>query len=206
MPGFSDSSWHSLAYIKWHCPSFGSLLQLETQVVASTLGTFTLLLVFVLGGFIVAKNDIEPWMIWGYFISPMMYGQNAIVMNEFLDNRWSAPNNDPRFNAPTVGMHFLDFLLFNVLFIAALTYLNPLGESKAVIADDENDKMNKYSSSTEHGTEGIDMAVRTSSEIVGASYSASKRGMVFPFQPLSLAFNHVNYYVGMPAAMKTQRS
>ena len=27
--GFSDSSWHSLAYIKWHCPSFGSLLQLE---------------------------------------------------------------------------------------------------------------------------------------------------------------------------------
>ncbi|KAM4119623.1 hypothetical protein ACJW30_03G073100 [Castanea mollissima] len=156
-----------------------------------TLGTFTLLLVFVLGGFIVAKNDIEPWMIWGYFISPMMYGQNAIVMNEFLDNRWSA--------------HFLDFLLFNVLFIAALTYLNPLGESKAVIADDENDKMNKYSSSTEHGTEGIDMAVRTSSEIVGASYSASKRGMVFPFQPLSLAFNHVNYYVGMPASSTASR-
>ncbi|XP_030957212.1 pleiotropic drug resistance protein 2-like [Quercus lobata] len=37
----------------------------RTQVVANTLGTFTLLLVFVLGGFIVAKNDIEPWMIWG---------------------------------------------------------------------------------------------------------------------------------------------
>lgn len=29
-------------------------------------------------------------MIWGYYISPMMYGQNAIVMNEFLDKRWSA--------------------------------------------------------------------------------------------------------------------
>ena len=35
-------------------------------------------------------DDIEPWMIWGYYISPMMYGQNAIVMNEFLDKRWSA--------------------------------------------------------------------------------------------------------------------
>ena len=33
---------------------------------------------------------------------------------------------------------------------------------------------------------GIDMAVRTSSEIVGALYSASKRGMVLPFQPLHL--------------------
>ncbi|KAF3960177.1 hypothetical protein CMV_015084 [Castanea mollissima] len=197
----------------------------RTQVVANTLGTFTLLLVFVLGGFIVARNDIEPWMIWGYYISPMMYGQNAIVMNEFLDKRWSAPNNDSRYNAPTVGKVLLksrgffteDYwfwicigalfgfsLLFNVLFIAALTYLNPLGDSKAVIADDENDKMNKYSSSRQHGTEGIDMAVRTSSEIVGASNSAPKRGMVLPFQPLSLAFNDVNYYVDMPAAMKTQ--
>lgn len=35
-------------------------------------------------------DDIEPWMIWGYYISPMMYGQNAIVMNEFLDKRWNA--------------------------------------------------------------------------------------------------------------------
>lgn len=27
---------------------------------------------------------------------------------------------------------------------------------------------------------------------------APKRGMVLPFQPLSLAFNHLNYYVDMP--------
>ena len=35
-------------------------------------------------------DDIQPWMIWGYYISPMMYGQNAIAINEFLDDRWSA--------------------------------------------------------------------------------------------------------------------
>lgn len=34
-------------------------------------------------------DDIEPWMIWGYYVSPMMYGQNAIAINEFLDDRWS---------------------------------------------------------------------------------------------------------------------
>lgn len=34
-------------------------------------------------------DDIEPWMIWGYYISPMMYGQNAIAINEFLAKRWS---------------------------------------------------------------------------------------------------------------------
>ncbi|KAG5043872.1 hypothetical protein JHK87_007787 [Glycine soja] len=48
-------------------------------------------------------DNIKPWMIWGYYISPMMYGQNAIVINEFLDERWSQPNTDPRIGATTVG-------------------------------------------------------------------------------------------------------
>lgn len=29
--------------------------------------------------------------------------------------------------------------------------------------------------------------------------NSNKKGMVLPFQPLSLAFDHVNYYVDMPA-------
>ena len=40
---------------------------------------------------------------------------------------------------------------------------------------------------------GIDMAVRNTGD------TQARRGMVLPFQPLSLAFNHVNYYVDMPA-------
>ncbi|KAK2657205.1 hypothetical protein Ddye_010257 [Dipteronia dyeriana] len=168
----------------------------RVEVIANTLGTFTLLLVFVLGGFIVAKDDLQPWMIWGYYISPMMYGQNAIVMNEFLDKRWDTPNIDPSINARTIGEVLLkargffteDYMfwvcigalfgfsiLFNILFIAALTFLNR-----------------------------IDMAVRSSDGIVGAAERAPKKGMVLPFQPLSLTFNHVNYYVDMPAEMKGQ--
>lgn len=197
----------------------------RTQVVANTLGTFTLLLVFVLGGFIVAKNDIEPWMIWGYYISPMMYGQNAIVMNEFLDKRWSKPNTDARINEPTVGKVLLKSrgffvqeywywicigalfafsLLFNILFIAALTWLNPLGDAKAVVSGEEADGKKNKSFSSQPATEGINMQVRSSAEIVSASENIQRRGMVLPFQPLSLAFNHVNYYVDMPAEMKSQ--
>ena len=37
----------------------------------------------------VCVGDIGPWIIWGYYLSPMMYGQTAIVINEFLDKRWS---------------------------------------------------------------------------------------------------------------------
>ncbi|PSS15952.1 Pleiotropic drug resistance protein [Actinidia chinensis var. chinensis] len=198
----------------------------RTQVVASTLGTFTLLMVFVLGGFIVAKNDIEPFMIWGYYLSPMMYGQNAIVMNEFLDKRWSTPNTDPRIDAPTVGKVLLksrgfytdDYmfwvcvvallafsLIFNILFIAALTYLNPFGDSKAVILDEEGENKNKKSS-VQITSEGIDMAVRNASHGSDSIVreNAPKKGMVLPFQPLSLGFNHINYYVDMPAEMKSQ--
>lgn len=141
-------------------------------------------------------DDIQPWWIWGYWTSPMMYGQNAIALNEFLDDRWNTvkssdtlhpfvfiikmpwlllnlsvffecyryenvksvvdslaffvcfllqPNNDTRINATTVGEALLksrslfvhDYwfwisvgaligfsLVFNICFIAALTYLN----------------------------------------------------------------------------------
>ncbi|KAL8125646.1 hypothetical protein AgCh_013056 [Apium graveolens] len=197
----------------------------RTQIVANTLGSFTLLLVFVLGGFVVSKNDIKPWMAWGYYASPMMYGQNAIVINEFLDKRWSAPNIDPRIDEPTVGKVLLKSrgffteeywfwicigalfgfsLLFNVLFIAALAFLNPFaGDSKAAVEVEHGNKM----SSTEkpEGTY-LDM-VNTSQcqrSTVNFLEKKSKRGMILPYTQLSLAFSHVNYYVDMPAEMKTQ--
>ncbi|KAL2503008.1 ABC transporter G family member 39 [Forsythia ovata] len=74
----------------------------RTQVVANTLGTFTLLMVFVLGGFVVAKvYDIQDWIIWGYYVSPTMYGQNAIAINEFLSDRWSTLRSlDPHLLMP----------------------------------------------------------------------------------------------------------
>ncbi|KAF7151591.1 hypothetical protein RHSIM_Rhsim02G0208600 [Rhododendron simsii] len=190
----------------------------RTQVVSSSLGIFTLLLIIVLGGFIVAKEDIEPFMIWGYYISPIMYGQNALVMNEFLDKRWSANNTDPRINARTVGKVLLtsrgfftdDYMfwvcigalvafsiLFNVFFIAALTYLNPLGDSRAAVLE-EDDEKKKKTLSGQMASEGVDMAVRNALQ----PNHAPRKGMVLPFQPLSLAFNHINYYVDMPVEMK----
>jgi len=36
-------------------------------------------------------------------------------------------------------------------------------------------------------------------ELTSTSSHGPKKGMVLPFQPLSLAFNNVNYYVDMPA-------
>eukprot|EP00262_Sarcandra_glabra_P012496 TRINITY_DN323_c0_g1_i1.p1 TRINITY_DN323_c0_g1~~TRINITY_DN323_c0_g1_i1.p1 ORF type:complete len:1461 (-),score=277.38 TRINITY_DN323_c0_g1_i1:266-4648(-) len=202
----------------------------RTVVVANTFGTFALLVVFVLGGFVISKDDIQSWWIWGYWVSPLMYGQNAIAVNEFLDDRWSKPNTDRNISEPTIGRALLKSrgmfvdgywywiaigaligfsLLFNVCFIAALTYLNPFGSSQAVIVDeDANEKHKEKSSSNALVLEGIDMVVRNGSGSVKSSGSfanhESRRGMVLPFQPLCLVFDHVNYYVDMPAEMKSQ--
>lgn len=48
------------------------------------------------------------------------------------------------------------------------------------------------------------MAVMNTSDNAKSGVSApaqtnAKRGMILPFQPLSLAFGHVNYQVDMPA-------
>nr|GEV29629.1 plant PDR ABC transporter associated [Tanacetum cinerariifolium] len=51
------------------------------------------------------------------------------------------------------------------------------------------------------GEEGIDMAVRSTSRrktSTDVAYHVKRRGMVLPFKPLSLAFNHVNYYIHTP--------
>jgi len=33
-------------------------------------------------------DNIKKWWLWGFWISPVMYGQNAMVNNEFLADRW----------------------------------------------------------------------------------------------------------------------
>ncbi|XP_062117535.1 pleiotropic drug resistance protein 2-like [Humulus lupulus] len=193
----------------------------RTHIVSNTLGIFIFLILVILGGIVIDKNDLEPWISWGYYISSITYGLNAIVMNEFLDERWSVPNQDPRINEPTVGKALLkargipteeyEFwicigalftfsLLFNILVIAALTYLNPLGDSKAVVPNEESEKrkMKPF-----HIVDN--MAENGSLKAVSSNIDAAKRGMILPFQPLSIAFNHVNYFVDMPAEMKRKK-
>ncbi|VAI84371.1 unnamed protein product [Triticum turgidum subsp. durum] len=162
---------------------------LKSMVVANTFGMFVQLIIFIFGGFIIPRGDIRPWWIWAYWASPMMYSQNAISVNEFLASRWATPNNDPTIDAPTVGKAILKSrglftgdwgfwlsigavigftILFNILYLLALTYLS--------LSTGAKEATNKPAQS------------RTT----------------LPFQPLSLSFNHINYWVDMPAEMKEQ--
>ncbi|PKA58251.1 ABC transporter G family member 39 [Apostasia shenzhenica] len=212
-----------LAYFSVHQMAFALFRFIaaagRTMVIANTFGMFALLVVFVLGGFVISKDDIQPWWIWGYWLSPMMYGQSAIAINEFLDHRWSNPNNDPSINAPTIGKAILKSrsffvngywywisigalhgfaILFNVLFILALTYLDPIGNAQSTIPNEDEGAQRKNTQDTEM------LATFENSRSTKSMGNQVTRGMVLSFQPLSLVFDNVNYYVDMPYEMKKQ--
>lgn len=48
-------------------------------------------------------------------------------------------------------------------------------------------------------TEMAVMNTPDNQKAISSAVEHPKRGMVLPFQPLSLAFSHVNYYVDMPS-------
>ncbi|XP_071709127.1 pleiotropic drug resistance protein 1-like isoform X13 [Rutidosis leptorrhynchoides] len=159
-------------------------------IVANTFGSFGLLTIFVLGGFILARDDIKGWWLWCYWFSPMMYGQNGLAVNEFLGDSWkkvSSNSND------TIGVALLKsrgifpeaywywiavgaslgyMFLFNICFTLALEYLN-LRMSSRVGNINEVDHNKKH-------------------------------GMVLPFVPLSIAFDEIRYAVDMPQEMKAE--
>ncbi|XVE52143.1 hypothetical protein DITRI_Ditri02bG0098800 [Diplodiscus trichospermus] len=134
----------------------------RNMIVANTFGSFVLLVLFALGGFVLSREDIKKWWIWGYWTSPMMYGQNALMVNEFLGNQWRKvlPNSTESLGIEVlksrgffhdshwywIGVGGLTgfTLLFNFGFTLALTYLNALKKPQAIISDElESDEQTK---------------------------------------------------------------
>ncbi|XP_015972150.1 pleiotropic drug resistance protein 1-like [Arachis duranensis] len=165
-------------------------------IMASTIGAFTLTLVFAMSGFILSKDNIRKGWLWGYWVSPMVYAQNALMNNEFLGKSWRhvLPNSTESLGVEVLKSRgfftesnwywigagaLVGFtLLFNFSFILALTYLNPL-EASHTAKSEEN---------------GGSTSVQ--------SLSNRKRGMVLPFEPHFITFDEVTYAVDMPQEMR----
>ncbi|XP_074286370.1 ABC transporter G family member 32-like [Silene latifolia] len=187
-------------------------------IVANTFGSFAMLVVMALGGFIFSRDSIPKWWIWGYWVSPLMYAQNAASVNEFLGHSWNKKVDNSA--SLSLGEMLLKTkslfpdsywywigagallgytILFNILFTLFLTYLNPIGTCKAVVCKDTHSNKNEE--------EARENSMIELGEFLDKSFSFTgqerqKRGMVLPFQPLSMAFNNVNYYVDIPKELK----
>ncbi|KAF5936342.1 hypothetical protein HYC85_027471 [Camellia sinensis] len=237
----------------------------RNMIVANTFGSFALLGVLVLGGFILSRENIKKWWIWGYWASPLMYAQNAIAVNEFLGSSW---RHVPANSTESLGVIVLKsrgifpeaywywigvgasigyIFLFNCLFTLALAYLNregqydaAFGKPQAILTEETMAERNAckigeielssrgkrlsggslissqiflvITHSThlyaERGDEAQRSALSTSmTSRVGSVSEVSqnrKRGMVLPFEPLSITFDDVRYAVDMPQEMKAR--
>ncbi|KAL3676896.1 hypothetical protein R1sor_026844 [Riccia sorocarpa] len=236
----------------------------RSMVIANTGGSLILMVAFVLGGFLLPRTSIEPWWIWGYFVSPLSYAQNAAEVNEFLAPQWQKPFVTGSSNT-TLGLAFLKAagafprgywfwigvgvnlgfaLLFSFLFSLAITYLQPLGRGHATISEEEyaerqaalaagadssthepkqqaksgstNARQGSYSKKLPRSLTGSSPKLEQESDAVGPKRSDSnasetfelgnaqvtEKSLILPFQPLSISFDNVNYYVDIPAEVK----
>ncbi|XP_024637157.1 pleiotropic drug resistance protein 1 isoform X2 [Medicago truncatula] len=182
------------------------------MIIANITGFYTLLIVFTLGGFVLAKDDIKGWWIWGYWISPLMYAQNAIMVNEFLGNSW---NKITPYSNMTLGILSLKsrgffthaywywigvgaligfIFLTNFLYIIALTYLDPLDKPQATIKEESGGD-----NAPNDRNQEIELP-----QLGDNSSRGKERGMVLPFEPYSITFDEIVYSVDVPQEMKDQ--
>ncbi|KAJ6428300.1 hypothetical protein OIU84_023678 [Salix udensis] len=206
----------------------------RNMIVANTFGSFALLTLFALGGFILSREQIKKWWIWGYWISPLMYGQTAIVVNEFLGDSWS---HIPVGSTEPLGIQVLKsrgffteaywywigagatagfILLLNLFFVLALTFLNAFEKPQAVISEEpESDESGRKAEraiqlsnhGSSHGTNtggGVGISRSSSEDIGGVVSNNRNKGMVLPFEPHSITFDDIIYSVDMPQEMKVQ--
>ncbi|GAU43517.1 hypothetical protein TSUD_245450 [Trifolium subterraneum] len=189
---------------------FGMMASIaRDMVLANTFGSAALLVIFLMGGFIVPKGMVKPWWIWGYWLSPLTYGQRAITVNEFTATRWmkkSAIGNSTigynilnSHNIPTddywywagAGILMLYAVFFNTMVTLALAYLNPHQKARTVIPLDDGSGKN---SSGDVSIQVYEMNTNSRS----TRDNSNTKGMILPFQPLTMTFHNVNYYVDMP--------
>ncbi|CAH9083117.1 unnamed protein product [Cuscuta europaea] len=183
----------------------------RSLIIAFVAGSFVMLIFVCLGGFILSREDVKKWWLWGYWISPLMYGQNAIAVNEFLGKSWRIVL--PFSSESSLGVLVLKYrglspkaywywigvgaligytIMSNFLYTLALATLKPLAQSRTIIMSPES----------EVGDRGCGRATKTNPMFSGLNYS--KCGMALSFQPHSIAFNDIKYSIDMPQEMKDQ--
>ncbi|KAL3633433.1 transcription factor [Castilleja foliolosa] len=158
----------------------------RTMIVANTFGLFSLLLLFALGGFVLSRDDVKSWWLWGYWSSPMMYAQNAILVNEFTGHSWSRLINGTRLGVLVLESRgFYPQAYWYWIGVGATFGFVSFEKPQAVLLEETENDANE-------STDAI--------EAIGNR----KRGMILPFEPHTLTFDDIRYSVDMPAEMKAQ--
>ncbi|KAI8565935.1 hypothetical protein RHMOL_Rhmol02G0000500 [Rhododendron molle] len=188
----------------------------QTMVAATTSGSLTLVLMFLFGGFLLPRLSLPPWLRWGFWISPMTYGEIGLSLNEFLAPRWQKAIGNMTIGQSVLASHGLNFdgyfywisvgaligfmILFDLGFILALTYLKPPGMSQTLIS---KEKLSQLRGKEDHKNRELGecaLAQAASSKTIAQQPKSGH--VVLPFEPVTMTFQEVQYFVHTPPEMR----
>ncbi|KAG5525529.1 hypothetical protein RHGRI_031988 [Rhododendron griersonianum] len=185
----------------------------RTMAATFSAGFVSILAVFLFSGFIIPKSSMPTWLKWGFWVSPLGYGEIGLAVNEFLAPRWQkALAGNTTIGKETLenrGLYFRGYffwlsvgallglaILFNIGFTLALTFLNP-PSSRAIIS---NEKLSQIEGS-EDSSNGTDKEAKSKSYEKTTS-KRHKGRVVLPFEPVTLTFQDVQYCIETPLEMR----
>ncbi|KAI4310915.1 hypothetical protein MLD38_035860 [Melastoma candidum] len=197
--------WSSISMFRFVASIF------RTVVASNTAGSFSILIVFMCGGFAIPRLSMPVWLKWSFWVSPVSYGQIGVSVNEFLAPRWqkvqSANQTIGHATLEARGLNFDGYFfwisfgaligftfLFNLGYTLALTFLKPAQSSVFISHEKFVQSQQKESS---HGGNIEQHHKEDSSEPMELKSSQ----MVLPFTPLTLAFKDVQYFIDTPLEM-----
>ncbi|KAL6193546.1 hypothetical protein ACLB2K_034630 [Fragaria x ananassa] len=185
----------------------------QTVGPSMTAGVSSILFVMLFGGFVMPKSYMPVWLKWGYWLSPLTYGEIGITVNEFRAPRWEKMSGNTTLGNQVLesrGLHFDDYfywisfgalmgftLLFNIGFTLALTFLKSPAKSLSFISYEKYHQLQG-----KRDDRGILDAEGKSFGAPKASVEPKKGRMVLPFEPLTVSFQDVQYYVDTPLEMR----
>ncbi|KAM7275604.1 hypothetical protein ACFE04_017470 [Oxalis oulophora] len=167
----------------------------RNMIVANTFGSFAMLVVMALGGYIVSKG-----ILYKFTMFVQHFGNNNITLGKALLKQRSL-SSEMYWYWIGVGVLLGYTVLFNILFTFFLAYLNPLGQQQATVTQEELQERERGMKGENVVTE-LRQFLKHSQSLSGKHFK--QRGMVLPFQPLSMSFSNINYYVDVPLELKQQ--
>ncbi|KAL4636638.1 hypothetical protein ACB092_03G023300 [Castanea dentata] len=187
----------------------------QTNNASMTAGSFAILIVLVFSGFIITQSSMPVWLKWGFWVSPITYGEMGLSLNEFLAPRWQKMLT----TNTTIGQEILEsrglnfdgylywislsalfgfIIVFNIGYVLALTFLKSPGSSRVVIS---HEKLSQIQGS-EDSRDGSCLEKKSGNSPAQSSIEPNKGRMVLPFTPLTVVFQDVQYYVDIPLEMR----
>ncbi|XVE89504.1 hypothetical protein DITRI_Ditri20bG0002000 [Diplodiscus trichospermus] len=151
--------------------------------------------------------------VWGFWVSPVTYGEIGLSVNEFLAPRWQRISSNTTIGQQLLescGLNFEGYLfwisvaalfgftvVFNTGFTMALSFLKSPGSSRALIS---HEKLSQIQAREDSYSGALEEEKSRSS--AANMKESSKGNMILPFEPLTVAFQDLQYYVDTPLEMR----